>query len=378
MQLDIWSILILLFLAQGLYLLSTLALSTRERQRYWNRFLAGILIAVLWWLLEFLSVRNVLEIPLNAFYGTRYGSWTLLGPLTFFYFKAIIQQGWRFSTKDSIHFLPFILLVLVIPFLSGESLSQRQVHYGMLAVFDYRPKVVTPFEYFYSTVFYLQFVHLAVYLLLNVKRIEDYGKALQNNTTNQNELQWLRLFNGLLLLALLFAAIFLYLLFQSDIYRRAMDYLYVFPLGLFVYAASYNLAGVEWTRVELSQNKYQNSSLKTVDKPQHLQGLERLMNEQKPHLNPELRLKDLAEMLDIPTHHLSQLINEQYEKSFFDFINSYRVKEAQILIKEQPEQTLLQIAFAAGFNNKTSFGNAFKKFVGHTPSAYRKILVQNS
>ncbi|MEL7423898.1 MAG: helix-turn-helix domain-containing protein [Bacteroidota bacterium] len=378
MQLDIWSILILLFLAQGLYLLSALVLSTRERQRYWNRFLAGILLAVLWWLMEFLSVRNVLEIPLNAFYGTRYGSWLLLGPLTYFYFKSIIRQDWRFSTKDSLHFLPFFLLVLVIPFLSGESLSQRQIHYGMLAVFDYRPKVVTPFEYFYSTVFYLQFVHLAVYLLFNVKRIEEYGAALKNQAAQQNELQWLRLFNGLLLLALLFVSIFLYLLFQSDVYRRAMDYLYVLPLGLFVYAASYKLAGVQWTKVELPQNKYQGSSLKTEAKSQYLQQLEQLMKVQKPHLKPELRLKDLAEMLQIPTHHLSQLINEQYKRSFFDFINAYRVKEAQLLIQQQPEQTLLQIAFAAGFNNKTSFVNAFKKFVGRTPSAYRKIVAQNS
>ena len=378
MRLDVWSILILLFLAQGLYLLSTLILSARERARYWNRFLAGILLGVLWWLLEFLSVRNVLEIPVNVFYGTRYGSWLLLGPLTFFYFKAITQQDWRFKPKDSLHFLPFIFLVLVVPVLSGESLSQRQVHYGMLAVFDYRPKTVTAFEYFYSTIFYLQFVHLAVYLGLNAKRIERYGRALQQRTANQNELLWLRLFNGLLLLALFFAAGFLYLLFQSDIYRRAMDYLYVLPLGLFVYAASYKLAGVQWTKVELAFNKYQSSSLKAEDKQQHLQRLKQLMEEQKPHLNPELRLKDLAELLHIPTHHLSQLINEEYQRSFFDFINAYRVKEAQTLIQEQPKYTLLQVAFAAGFNNKTSFGNAFKKFVGQTPSTYRKNLVQSS
>ncbi len=374
MQLDLWSLLILLFIAQGLYLVSTLLLVGQNRQKYWNRFLAGILVAMLWWLLEFLSVRNVLEIPINVFYGTRYGSWMLLGPFTFFYFKAVTNHKWRFTSKDLLHFLPFILLVLIVPVLSGESLSHRQVHYGMLAVFDYRPKTVTAFEYFYSTVFYLQFIHLAVYLLLNFRTIEEYGQALQQTKANIDEVIWLRLFNGLLLLTLLLTAGFLYLLFQSDIYRRALDYIYVLPLGLFVYAASYKLAGVQWTSVESTLDKYQNSSLKPSDKKSYLAGLEEIMSENKPYLNPELRLKDLADSLNIPTHHLSQVINEHYQYSFFDFINTHRVKEAQEQIRNQPERTLLQIAFAAGFNNKTSFGNAFKKFAGQTPSAYRRNI----
>lgn len=377
MQLDLWSLLILLFIAQGLYLVSALLLAVNKRKQYWNRFLAAILIAMLWWLAEFLAVRNVLEIPLNVFYGTRYGSWLLLGPLTFFYFKAITDQEWRLQPKDLIHFLPFIILVLIVPALSGESLSHRQVHYGMLAVFDYRPKTVTAFEYFYSTIFYLQFIHLGIYLLLNANRIEKYGKALRETKARIDELIWLRLFNGLLLLTLLLTATFLYILFQSDIYRRALDYIYVLPLGLFVYAASYKLAGVQWTKVELVPDKYQNSSLKPADKEAHLQALEEVMQQQKPFLNPELRIKELAELIRISPHHLSQLINEHYQHSFFDFINTYRVKEAQEQIRHQPEKTLLQIAFAAGFNNKTSFGNAFKKFAGQTPSAFRKnILTQ--
>lgn len=372
MQLDLWSLLILLFVAHGLYLISALLLATQKRRQYWNRFLAAILLSMLWWLTEFLSVRNVYEIPLNVFYGTRYGSWMLLGPLTFFYFKAIIEQDWRFQLKDLWHFLPFFLLVLIIPAMSGESLSHRQVHYGMLAVFDSRPKTVTAFEYFYSTIFYLQFVHLAVYLTLNARRIEKYGQNLRQTKANLDELTWLRLFNGLLLLTLVLTAGFLYLLFQSDIYRRALDYIYVLPLGLFVYAASYKLAGVQWTRVDLNLDKYQNSSLKPADKSAYLDVLEKVMAAQKPYLMPELRLKDLAELVNIPAYQLSQLINEHYQHSFFDFINSHRVKEAQEQIRQQPKLTLLQIAFAAGFNNKTSFGNAFKKFVGQTPSAYRK------
>ncbi|MEM7297020.1 MAG: helix-turn-helix domain-containing protein [Bacteroidota bacterium] len=349
-----------------------------QRNYYWNRFLGLILLAMLWWLMEFLSVRNVYEIPLNVFYGTRYGSWLILGPLTYFYFKAITQQEWRWLIKDSIHFIPFLVFVVIVPLLSKESLSQRQIHYGMLAVFDYRPKTVTLFEYCYSTIFYLQFLHLGIYLFINAQLIERYGKALKQSSANLNELSWLRIFNSLLLITLFASGGFLYLLFKSDIYRRALDYLYVFPLGLFVYAASYKLAGIRWTQVEMSPAKYQTSSLKNEDKDAYLKHLKDLMTKDKPYLNPELRLKGLAVQLEIPPHHLSQIINENYERSFFDFINSFRVEEAKHLIKARPNHTLLQIAFAAGFNNKTSFVNAFKKFAGTTPSNFRTKAKVNS
>ena len=59
-------------------------------------------------------------------------------------------------------------------------------------------------------------------------------------------------------------------------------------------------------------------------------------------------------------------------KNFFDYINSYRVAEAKEKIAKEPAQTLLQIAYAVGFNSKNSFNSAFKKHVGMTPSAYRK------
>ncbi len=98
------------------------------------------------------------------------------------------------------------------------------------------------------------------------------------------------------------------------------------------------------------------------------------MTEEKPYLQNELRLKDLADSTELTPHQLSHLINDHYKCSFFDFINEYRVKEAKVLIANKPKSTLLEIAFESGFNNKTSFVNAFKKFHGTTPSAFRKEI----
>jgi AraC-like DNA-binding protein len=104
--------------------------------------------------------------------------------------------------------------------------------------------------------------------------------------------------------------------------------------------------------------------------------LEVLMQKEKPYLEPELTLPDIANKLHVGTHILSKVINEMYQKNFHDFINSYRIEEFKQLVK-QPKfrgYTIVSVAMEAGFNSKTSFNRAFKKLVGITPSEYLKRL----
>jgi AraC-like DNA-binding protein len=104
--------------------------------------------------------------------------------------------------------------------------------------------------------------------------------------------------------------------------------------------------------------------------------LETLIQKEKPYLEPELTLPDIANKLRISTHILSKVINEMYQKNFHDFINSYRIEEFKQLVK-QPKfrgYTIVSVAMEAGFNSKSSFNRAFKKLVGITPSEYLKSL----
>lgn len=370
---DIWSILIVILIAQGLFNLSLLIRSSIKKSESRNKYLIFITLTLIWFLVEFLSVRQTFKVPVNLFYGTRYGSWFLLGPLTFYFFQTITKEDWRYRWKSAIHLLPFLIFTLLIPILSNESLSYRQIHYGMLAVFDYRPKTVTPFEYLYSTIFYVQFIHLGLYLLYNLFSIRRYVVRLKNQYSSIKNLVWMNIFNGLLIGILVLVSIYLYILFQSDVYERSLDYIYVVPIGLFIYAMSYKLSNQNWAPVK-EVSKYKDSSLKPEEQSQYARQLDQLMTTEKPYLKNDLRLKDMATFLGMSHHHVSQLINEHYGCSFFDFINKHRVKEAEKLMVEFPKKNLLQIAFDAGFNNKTSFNNAFKKFNGKTPSEYRKSL----
>lgn len=371
MVLDIWSIIIIVIAFQGLFLLSILLSSKEKRFKHGNQYLVFIILILIWFLAEFFTIRNKIDVSLNVFYGTRYGSWFLLGPLTYFYFKSITDSNWKFSKKQLWHFLPFVIFVITIPLIAYKALNDRQVDYGMLSVFDQREKVLTTIQWTYSIVFVVQFVHLGFFLIKNLFLAKNYSKGLTSEYSNiDTKINWIRYFNMTLLFILILSAIFLYILLVTDIYRRQLDYIYVIPIGVLFYFISFKFMRTEWKPIE-NGTKYQGSSLSKDEIPNHIIKLNELMQEEKMYLNNVIRLSDLAGMMTISTHHLSQLINEQYELSFYDFINQFRVNEAKSIIINHPEYKLLQVAFDAGFNNKTSFVNAFKKFEKITPSKFR-------
>ncbi len=373
MNLDAWSIAILIIIFQGIFLLSVLLVSPQKRTKRGSIYLACVILMLIWLLAEFLAIRNTFEVSISIFYGTRYGSWFLLGPLTFFYFISITNAKWKFRGKELLHLVPFVIFVLIIPVLMDDIINKRQVDYGMLSVFDHRKKVISPIQYTYSFIFIIQFIHLGIYLFKNFRLIQNYSDSLKlEYATIDNTIKWARVFNVVLLFVLLFSIIFLYILLVTDIYRRPLDYIYVLPIGILFYSISYYLMNADWKLTDKKNGKYVKSSLKTENVAVYIEKLDNLISDKKIYLNNEIRLQDVAKMIDAKSHHLSQIINENFGSSFFDFINKYRVEEAKKRIVENPKYTLLQIAFDSGFNNKTSFVNAFKKFENKTPSAFRK------
>lgn len=99
-----------------------------------------------------------------------------------------------------------------------------------------------------------------------------------------------------------------------------------------------------------------------------------LIENEKPYFKSNLSLPDLAELLGVSSHNLSEVINTKLNKSFYDFVNYYRVEEVKKMLNDIrfENYSLLGIGFEAGFNSKTSFNTIFKKYTGITPSEFRK------
>lgn len=108
--------------------------------------------------------------------------------------------------------------------------------------------------------------------------------------------------------------------------------------------------------------------------------VENLMSQHKIFLDPSLTLDILATKADVSRHHLSETLNQYQEKSFYQYVNEYRIKEVVTLMdlyKSKGESiNILAMAFQAGFHSKSSFNQYFKKVQGCTPSAYLKAKPQ--
>ncbi|MGH1385697.1 helix-turn-helix domain-containing protein [Kordia sp.] len=98
-----------------------------------------------------------------------------------------------------------------------------------------------------------------------------------------------------------------------------------------------------------------------------------IISEQR-FLDAKLSLEQLSEELEISAGHLSKLINNCSEYNFSDYINSLRVAQAKALLKDDDfdNYTIVAIGLECGFNSRSTFYTAFKKFTDLTPSEYRK------
>jgi AraC-like DNA-binding protein len=119
--------------------------------------------------------------------------------------------------------------------------------------------------------------------------------------------------------------------------------------------------------------KYRNSGLPDSLAKKLAEDLRMLMSREQLYKENNLKLETLAEKLKSNRHFVSQVINQYYKTNFFDFINANRIDEAKrLLVSDNQELNIIEIAYAVGYNNKVTFNNAFKRFTGVTPSEYRK------
>lgn len=124
-------------------------------------------------------------------------------------------------------------------------------------------------------------------------------------------------------------------------------------------------------------SKYAKSGLDAERMQQYIQRLKSLMDNEKLYLEPDLTLPALAERVDCSVNHLSQVVNSGFNMSFFDFLNSYRVQEAKLILSGDDDQpkSILDVSFAVGFNSNSAFYAAFKKATGVTPAQFRRSII---
>ena len=121
--------------------------------------------------------------------------------------------------------------------------------------------------------------------------------------------------------------------------------------------------------------KYEKSGLGRQEAMEYMREMNGWMETEKPYLDANLSMADFTEKLHLPGHIISEVLNGLMKQNFYDYINNYRIEEFKKLAlrSDNVKVTNLNLAFEAGFNSKTTFNTAFKKFTGQTPSEFRSM-----
>ncbi len=377
-------------IAQSTLLVAAL-LSNKNNNRTSSYFLSAIIILFTYYALIKILCGTQLILSYPYFTQTYRPIPFLIWPILYFYIKTMTDPSLKIRKKDIIHIVPFILYVLFLfPFFLSDTSNKLQSVYSS-----------TPFHYFLAVI--LQTMLLLVYITLSYRLLYKHQQYIKNMFSNiENiKLNWLKylmitfviiwvtaFFNfisGLeykgefivvpVLLCLTIYAIGFYSLRQPDIFRDIYNStLYTKNIPELSSPASLNGSYTEKSLQKNHQAKYKYSNLTLQELTAYKEQLITYLENEKPYLDNDIKLLDIAKSLGLPTYHLSQVINTQLNRNFYDLINSYRIEKAKLRLGNPEEQdlTILAIAYEVGFNSKSAFNTAFKKNTNITPSLYRQ------
>jgi len=219
-------------------------------------------------------------------------------------------------------------------------------------------------------------VHVLIYILLCQPHLRVYRQRIVDNYSNVSvlNLRWLQLFCYGFIVQILAERLLPALnITSSTLSDTAGMAVYVFIIVLTYSALGQSRLQFANTRQPATSNgKYYRSGLRDHTAQYYLDKLNRLMATEQYFLESDLSLQSLADRVKISPHHLSQILNEKLEKSFYDYVNEQRVEYARQLLLTEPRRSIIDIAFQSGYNSKNSFYNAFKRHTGTTPSDYRR------
>lgn len=335
-----------------------------------DHFLMGWMLLIIVHLGLFYSQYSGLAYKYPHLLGAALAIPVLHGVILYFYATALIRKKSLPVHWYLFNFLPFlILLTLAIPFYI-QSPEQK------VEIFQNEGK---GFEWYMPIQMGIIVISGIGYSWATLKLVKNYQKRLQDQFSDvQGQmLKWLEyLAIGLGLIWVLafffeeeviFSGVVLFVLFIGIF---GINQVPVFNTGVMDEVQKPNLGASP----DDSSPQYARSGL-DENKAITIKGkLEALMQKEKPFTNPELTLRELASMLDIPPNQLSQVINSVYHKSFYVYINGLRIQEflAVAMLPQNQNYTFLAIAFDCGFNSKTTFNKYFRLETGKTPTEYFK------
>ncbi|MBV6644807.1 MAG: AraC family transcriptional regulator [Cyclobacteriaceae bacterium] len=289
-------------------------------------------------------------------------------PLILLYTLSVTKADFRLYKWQFLMFLPTLYFMASV--ITGYTLKGAEWQREYLQTLgEPAPYTSGPFNSFlHGTISSLQVIYIVLAIVNMLKTRNKYRSSFVK----------LKGYNALMLIliaTLLISILSNHTNFDSWLYRLVQQEIVLFDLSNIFISGSFIAFSLFYSKVKVVElpsyahglNQHSNDTLSLA------MSIEQYMREVKPYLKWDLSLSSLAVELSIPERKLSETINHHFDKNFADYINAYRVEEAERLLTESAtdKRSVLDIAYSCGFNSKTSFNRIFKSYTGKTPTQYR-------
>lgn len=318
-------------IAQALFLCVYL-LTLKKGNRKANLFLALVLLG-----LTIRIGKSILNVYLDLEPWQRnlgLSGVLLVGPFLWFYGRLLLGRVKEIHKSSYGHLVPFLLFVIFCKFIpNGAGTISYAIYFGV-------------------------FLHLGVYLVLSTRLMFQFKQQIGKSV-------WVWYRNLIVGVGLI------WIFYMGNVLGIIPYYIggAIF-FSFLLYAFSFLLL----KQPVFSLEKYKNSSMDAATSKKHMHQIRTLFESEALYLNSELHMAQVADALGIPARDVSQVINENEQQNFSEFVNQYRIQKAKDLLVDSTyaQEKIATVAYDSGFGNVTSFNLAFKSATQLTPSQYRK------
>jgi AraC-like DNA-binding protein len=288
-----------------------------------------------------------------------------MGPLIYFYIRSFSDPAFVFKKKYRIHF--YTVLIDLIPYLAA-------IFYVTGLIFKFLPKNDAPWGLFvddyniYSDI--PRWLSISIYLWVANKYLKTISLPIPWLK------QFIRIFTAFQVIWLCFLIPYVIPRYSNRLLDLFNWYPVYIPLSILIY-----WLGIKGYLVSQAQNEnHKTRKTSVLDKrlsEDLVNRLKKVMEEEKLWMDPALSLSMLSNHTGIPAKTISAVLNQYLDKSFNDFINSYRIAaiKARLLSSSDKNLTIAGLAYECGFNSQPTFQRAFKSIQGESPSEF---LLKNS
>ena len=383
----------------GLFL-PFLILSINKGYKSVNRYLAGYLFFSALYLLGNFYFFYGESLLLISYFLNLHPFFFLIGPLAFFYVRAIVRDNSKLSKLDFLHFVIFFIsLTGLIPFIFSDNHYRLQVAAEMHSetwdmakyqINKFIPHLVDQYLCLAQTIFYA--IYNWVLVLTQHRR---WKRGMLNVTQYKLIHKWLLTFVSIYAVVAInyfIVVVFIWIyheksefLAKANIYLLIASFIFMMVnLSVFIYPQI--LYGLPQEKIAESNSEIipepeileHENQVSQLFSDEYISIIELALGEEirlEKYTDPDYKLIKISIKSLIPVHHFSYYFNNVKSLSFSDWRNNLRIDYAKAMIDKNASTgyTLSAIAAKSGFTTPSTFIRAFKQATGKTPSEYMKV-----